>query len=93
MIVERAAKPRLSSMTDGTPELLRWGGSMVGTGIVAVIVLEAFLGGISRTGASTNGGWFAFIVALMCIPFGGLLLMLGIAKWLRNRSLPGRDQL
>jgi uncharacterized membrane protein YidH (DUF202 family) len=27
------------------------------------------------------------IVALMCIPFGGLLLALGIAKWLRNRSL------
>jgi hypothetical protein len=23
----------------------------------------------------------------MCIPFGGLLLLLGIAKWLRNRSL------
>jgi hypothetical protein len=23
----------------------------------------------------------------MCIPFGGLLLTLGIAKWLRNRSL------
>jgi hypothetical protein len=27
------------------------------------------------------------IVALMCLPFGGLLLTLGIAKWLRNRSI------
>jgi hypothetical protein len=26
-------------------------------------------------------------VALMCIPFGSLLLSLGIAKWLRNRRL------
>jgi hypothetical protein len=24
-------------------------------------------------------------VALMCIPFGGMLLTLGVAKWLRNR--------
>ena len=43
------------------------------------------LGGYSRLGASTNAGWFALIVALMCLPFGGLLLLLGIAKWLRNR--------
>jgi hypothetical protein len=74
-------------MTDGTPELLRWGGSIVGTGVLAVLLLLTVLGGVSRTGAHTNGGWLALIVALMCIPFGGLLLLLGIAKWLRNRSL------
>ena len=45
------------------------------------------LGGFSPIGASTNTGWFALIVALMCIPFGGLLLSLGVAKWLRNRSI------
>ena len=45
------------------------------------------LGGFSPIGASTNAGWFALIVALMCIPFGGLLLSLGVAKWLRNRSI------
>ena len=27
----------------------------------------------------------ALIVALMCLPFGLLLLTLGVAKWLRNR--------
>jgi len=53
-------------------------------------LLEVFLGGFSPTGASTNGGWFALIVALMCLPFGGLLLILGVAKWLRNRSLQRR---
>lgn len=72
---------------DGTRQLLQGGGSMVGVGIVSAILLETVLGGISPTGASTNGGWFALIVTLMCIPFGGLLLALGIAKWLRNRSL------
>ncbi len=51
------------------------------------MLLQTLLGGFSPTGASTNTGWFALIVALMCIPFGGLLLALGLAKWLRNRQL------
>ena len=85
-MVERAPK-RLTRMTDGTPELLQWGGSIAGTGVLAVVLLLTLLGGVSRTGAHSNGGWFALIVAMMCIPFGGLLLLLGIAKWLRNRSL------
>jgi len=45
------------------------------------------LGGFTATGAHTNTGWFALIVTLMCIPFGGLLLGLGVAKWFRNRRL------
>ncbi len=72
---------------DGTRQLLQWGGSIVGAGVLATILLETVLGGFSPTGASTNTGWFALIVALTCIPFGGLLLSLGIAKWLRRRSL------
>ena len=75
---------------DGTRQLLQWGGSMVGSGVLATLLLETMLGGFSRTGASTNTGWFALIVALMCIPFGGLLLTLGVAKWLRNRRITRR---
>lgn len=60
---------------------------MVGAGLLAALLLETLLGGFSPTGASTNAGWFALIVALMCIPFGGLLLALGVAKWLRNRHI------
>ncbi len=70
---------------DGTRQLLRWGGSMVGSGLLAALLLVTLLGGYSRTGASTNAGWFALIVALMCIPFGLMLLTLGLAKWLHNR--------
>jgi hypothetical protein len=70
---------------DGTRQLLHWGSSMVGTGILAVLLLLTLLGGFTRQGATTNAGWFALIVALMCLPFGGLLLTLGIAKWFRNR--------
>lgn len=83
-------QPARTMPNDGTTQLLRWGGWMVGTGVVAVVLLETVLGGYSRTGASTNTGWFALIVALMCLPFGGMLLTLGVAKWLRNRSLTRR---
>jgi uncharacterized membrane protein YidH (DUF202 family) len=72
---------------DGTRQLLQWGGTMLGAGVLAALLLQTLLGGFSPTGASTNTGWFALIIALMCIPFGGLLLALGLAKWLRNRAI------
>lgn len=75
---------------DGTRQLLQWGGSMVGAGLLSTLLLEVAFGGFSPTGASNNAGWFALIVALMCLPFGSLLLALGIAKWLRNRKLARR---
>lgn len=75
---------------DGTKELLRWGGSITAVGVLSAILLETVLGGFTPTGASTNAGWFALIVALMCVPFGALLLTLGIAKWLRIRALAGK---
>jgi hypothetical protein len=80
-------RPAAAPAGDGTRQLLQWGGSMLGVGVLAAVLLQLLLGGFSPTGASTNTGWFALIVALMCIPFGGLLLALGIAKWLRNRSI------
>jgi hypothetical protein len=82
--------PRANPTQDGTRQLLQWGGSMVGVGLLSVLLLMTVLGGFTTTGARTNTGWFALIVALMCLPFGGLLLTLGIAKWLRNRNLGRR---
>jgi hypothetical protein len=78
---------RIAPSSDGTRQLLQWGSSMVGAGLLAAILLQTLLGGFGPTGASTNTGWFALIIALMCLPFGGLLLTLGIAKWFRNRTL------
>ncbi len=80
-------QPNPTPPDDGTRQLLKWGGSMVATGLFAALLLQTLLGGFSPTGASTNTGWFALIVALMCLPFGGLLLALGAAKWLRNRRI------
>jgi hypothetical protein len=76
-----------ATVNDGTRQLLQWGSSMVGAGILAALLLQTVFGGFGPTGASTNIGWFALIIALMCIPFGGLLLTLGFAKWLRNRAI------
>jgi hypothetical protein len=72
---------------DGTRQLLKSGASILGSGILAWVLLITLLGGFSPTGAKTNTGWFALIVALASIPFGGLLLSLGVAKWFRNRRL------
>lgn len=82
-----ASSKRIAPSRDGTRQLLQWGSSMVGAGVLAAILLQTMLGGFGPTGASTNTGWFALIIALMCLPFGGLLLTLGIAKWFRNRGL------
>jgi len=84
-------RPSEGKQADGTRQLLQWGASMLGAGGLAALLLQTVLGGFSPTGASTNTGWFALIVALMCVPFGGLLLSLGVAKWLRNRAL-SRDR-
>jgi len=86
-----ADTPNPARPDDGTRQLLQWGASILGSGIVAGLLLVTELGGFSPTGASTNTGWFALIVALMCIPFGGLLLALGVAKWFRNRGLRPDD--
>jgi uncharacterized membrane protein YidH (DUF202 family) len=82
--------PKSDSTTDGTRQLVHWGASILGAGLLAAVLLETVLGGYSPTGASNNTGWFALIVALMCIPFGGLLLVLGLAKWRRNGRLSRR---
>jgi hypothetical protein len=82
-----AISPNPNSPNDGARQLLQWGVSTLGAGLLAAVLLETLLGGFSPTGAHTNTGWFALIVALMCIPFGGLLTALGAAKALRNRII------
>jgi hypothetical protein len=90
---KRTNSRNLSMRDDGTRQLLQWGGLIVGAGVIAGVLLETVLGGYSRTGAHTNTGWFALIVVLGCIPFGGMLLALGVAKWLRNRRIAqGREK-
>ena len=72
---------------DGTTQLLRGGSLILAVGILSFLMLMTVLGGVSVEGAHSNPGWLALIISAMCLPFGLLLTLLGVAKWLRNRSL------
>jgi hypothetical protein len=74
-------------LNDGTIQLLSGGSLILAIGLVAFLLLMTVLGGVSVEGAHSNPGWLALIVAMMCLPFGLLLTILGVAKWLRRRSL------
>ncbi len=70
---------------DGTTQLLRSGFLMLGVGIVCFLVLFFALGGIDVDGAHSNAGWLTLVFGMMCVPFGLLLTLLGIAKYFRRR--------
>ena len=75
------------SKDDGTRQLLQSGGGTILAGLLALLLMITVFGGVTRQGPHTSSGWLALIVALMCLPFGSLLFLLGAAKWLRNRRL------
>ena len=70
---------------DGTRELLQGGLLILVTGIACFAVLILFLGGLDRDGAHSNAGWMALVIGMMCLPFGLLLFLLGVAKHFRRR--------
>jgi uncharacterized membrane protein YidH (DUF202 family) len=72
---------------DGTTQLLRAGIWILVTGIVAALLTAKLLGGIGIHGPHTNSGWLMLLLAMMCLPFGTMLTLLGTAKWLRNRRI------
>jgi len=72
---------------DGTRQLLRAGISILVVGALAALLTTTAFGGIGIHGPHTNSGWLGLLVALMCLPFGSMLTVLGVAKWLRNCRL------
>lgn len=82
-----AAKPLAD---DGTRALLQAGFWILLFGLLALAATKTIFGGIGIQGAHTNAGWLSLMFALMGVPFGLMLLLLGIAKWLRNRRLARR---
>jgi hypothetical protein len=76
-----------ASKDDGTRQLLQSGGWTIVAGLLALLLMVTIFGGVTRQGPRTSSGWLALIVALMCLPFGSLLFLLGAAKWLRNRRI------
>ena len=85
--LSESAEPRIHlGQGDGTRQLLQSGLGTFTAGIIAAALAQFAFGGIGPQGPHTNSGWLTLIVALMCLPFGLLLSLLGIAKWLRLRS-------
>lgn len=75
---------------DGTRTLLRTGFWIMLAGLLCLGATFKVFGGIGIYGPHTNAGWLSFMFAMMGIPFSLMLLVLGGAKWLRNRSLNRR---
>ncbi|GAC1650816.1 MAG: hypothetical protein NVS9B15_10630 [Acidobacteriaceae bacterium] len=69
-----------------TRQLLRTGGAIFATGVVAALLTMTAFGGIGRQGPHTNSGWLALMVAMGCLPTGALTLALGIAKLVGDRK-------
>jgi len=65
---------------------------MLLAGILAAVLTATVFGGITRQGPHTNAGWLALMFAMMCLPFGLMLFVLGAAKWFRNRRLAHRSR-
>ena len=92
-LVMQEAKPRLVNgiakgmPDDGTVQLLRAGIWILVVGGLAALLTATVFGGIGIHGPHTNSGWLALLLAMMCLPFGSMLTLLGAAKWLRNRRL------
>jgi hypothetical protein len=70
---------------DGTRALLKTGFWIVLVSLLSLLFTETVFGGIGIYGARSNAGWLSLMFALMGLPFGLMLLVLGGAKWLRNR--------
>ena len=85
--VEREAQHIALNAEDGTLHLLRSGFLISGVAVLCLCLTLWTLGGIGVDGPQTQAGWLTLLIALMCMPFGLLLLLLGGAKWLRNHGL------
>lgn len=72
---------------DGTRALLKAGFWIMLVSLFLLLLTETVFGGIGIYGARSNGGWLSLMFALMGVPFSLMLLILGGAKWLRNRRL------
>ncbi len=73
-------------MHDDTRKLVTTGSIVLAAGLVCVALLFAAFGGASRQGPHNNGGWLMLIFALGCLPMGVLILALGVAKLIGEKS-------
>jgi hypothetical protein len=73
-------------MQKDTRTLLRSGLGIFLSGAVAAGLMLTVLGGVTRQGPHTNGGWLALMIAMGCLPMGTLITLLAILKLFGDRS-------
>ena len=78
--------PNENKLAPDTRTLLTTGSGILGTGAFCILLAQTVFGGIGKQGPHTNSGWLSLMVAMGCLPFGTLLLVLGIAKWIGRRN-------
>jgi hypothetical protein len=81
-------KAKSGKIAEDTLALLRTGGSICVFGLICGGLTMMVFGGVGIHGPTTNAGWLALIVFIMSMPFGMMLLALGVAKWIRGKSHP-----
>jgi len=88
--MEMSDVPKFGELAEDTRQLLRTGGIICVFGMVCAVLTLTVCGGVGIHGPSTNSGWLMLIVFIMSMPFGLMLLSLGIAKWLHQRREEAR---
>lgn len=73
-------------MRSDTRKLLVTGANIFVVGCLALLLMFTAFGGVTRQGPHTNMGWLALMVAMGCVPTGLLTLVLGVWKFLGDRS-------
>ena len=72
-------------MQPDTRKLLTAGAAIFLTGATAAALMLTVLGGVTRQGPHTTGGWLALMLAIGCLPTGTLTLLLAFAKLFGER--------
>ena len=73
-------------MQPDTRKLLTTGSAIFGCGALSAALMLTAFGGVTSQGPHTNLGWLALMIALGCLPTGTLTLVLGLAKWIGDRT-------
>jgi hypothetical protein len=72
-------------MHSDTRKLFLTGGAIFLTGAAGAVLMLTVLGGVTRQGPHTNGGWLALMLAIGCLPTGLLTLLLALSKFIGER--------
>jgi hypothetical protein len=76
---------KTGKMRRDTRAILRVAASIELLGLICAVGVWAS-GGLTAHGPHNNPGWLALMIALGCLPTGTFFLLLGVAKWMGDRS-------